>query len=152
MRVVLIVSLVLLVGAGLGLAQQQRLDASAGSTNHVPTGSSTDYTPLTKDLHLMPQVTEETNKTNAEISIGKKLNVSGPLISTVKVKKASDVPRRVWDFINPFAPTEKVENLEGRADLSPRAWASTVGIHPGSSAFADATTHEPTMTLLSVHK
>jgi hypothetical protein len=151
MRSVLFVSVVLLVGAAVALAQQQGLDASAG-TNRIQTGASKDYTPLTMDVQLLSRVTEDTGKTNAEVAIGKKLSVGGPLISTVKVKKASDVPRRVWSLINPFAPTENGEKLEGRSDLSPRAWASTVGFHPGSSAFPDATTHEPTMAVLSVHR
>ena len=89
-------------------------------------------------------------KATNEISLGKKMTLGGPLVRTFKVKRVLDAPRRMFQLINPFAPVEHVEQFERTADLTPRAWASTVGLHPGGSAFAEATTHEPTMTLLSV--
>jgi hypothetical protein len=76
--------------------------------------------------------------------------MSGPLVQTFKVKRISDASRRALQLINPFAPVEHVEPVERTSGLSTRAWATTVGLNPGRSAFPDATTHESTMTLISI--
>lgn len=52
---------------------------------------------------------------------------------------------------NPFVPSatnneNKVEHIEG---LSTRAWTTTVGWHPGESAFPTAMTHESKLVLIS---
>jgi len=141
MRAVLLMTMVFTLAAASGLAQQQALDTSKRGTN---SGA------LTRTLQFSSLTAENTPKAAAEISVEKKVSVSGPLVQTFKVKRVSDVPRRMLHLINPFAPAERVEQFERTPDLSTRAWASTVGFHPGGSAFADATTHEPTMTLLSI--
>jgi hypothetical protein len=86
----------------------------------------------------------------AEISIGKDFKLGGPAVSSVKTRKVLDVPRRILKFLNPFAPTEESTAFDQKRRLSSRAWSTTVGLHPGRSAFPDATTHEPTMTLVTV--
>jgi len=90
------------------------------------------------------------SKATSNISLGNELKMSGPLVQTFKVKRVSDVPRRALQLINPFAPVEHVEQVERTSGLSTRAWATTVGLHPGGSAFPDAATHESTMTLIAI--
>ena len=93
---------------------------------------------------------QEPQSTSSDMRLGKKLRASGPLIHVIKSEKVSEAPRRALQLVNPFAPVEKVEPLEKTRDLNPRAWSTTVGLRPGTSAFADVRTHEPTMSLVTV--
>jgi len=133
--------MVLTVAAMRGLAQQQALETSSGGTN---SGA------LTPTLRFSSLTAEDMSKATSNISLGKELKMSGPLVQTFKVKRFSDVPRRALQLINPFAPVEHVEQVERTSGLSTRAWATTVGFHPGGSAFPDATTHGSTMTLIAI--
>ena len=86
-----------------------------------------------------------------DVAIGKKLRIGGPVVHSFKVKKAMEVPGRIIKLLNPFAASEgAAPAIEQKRNLSTRAWATTVGFHPGGSAFPDATTHESSMTLLTV--
>jgi hypothetical protein len=85
-----------------------------------------------------------------DIAIGKKLRIGGPVVRSFKVKKATEVPGRIIKLLNPFAASEAAPAFEQKRNLSTRAWATTIGFHPGGSAFPDATTHESSMTLLTV--
>jgi len=143
MNSVLLMTMVLAMAVVRGLAQQQALETSSGGTNSGP---------LTRNLQISSLTATAIAKATNEISVGGKLTLGGPLVRTFKVKRVLEAPRRVLHLINPFAPAEHIEQFERISNLSPRAWASTVGLHPGASAFADATTHEPSMTLLSVRR
>jgi hypothetical protein len=88
---------------------------------------------------------------------GKHVQASGMLVAPAKAKKLSQVPGRLWRWINPFAKDETAAVTETvyTHDYSSRAWATVVGWHPGESAFADPGTHESGMaflTLRSPHK
>ena len=85
-----------------------------------------------------------------DIAIGKKLRIGGPVVRSFKVKKATEVPGRIINLLNPFAASEDAPAVTQKRNLSTRAWATTIGFHPGGSAFPDATTHESSMTLLTV--
>src|SRR5437667_12414786 len=141
MRAVLLIMMFLTAAAARGLAQQQALDSSSGGTNSAA---------LTRTLRFSSLTAGDMSKATSNIFLGKKLTVSGPVVQTFKVKPVSDAPRRTLQLLNPFAPLEHVEQTERSSGLSTRAWATTVGLHPGRSAFPDATTHESTMSLLSV--
>jgi len=92
----------------------------------------------------------ETRTNQAGLSLGKKLHVGGPVVSGFGARKILDVPRRVLRFINPFTPVENTESFEKTAKVNPRAWTTIVGLRPGASAFEDVTTHESSMTLLTL--
>ena len=141
MRAVLLITMVLTMGALRGLAQQQALDSSSGGTN---SGA------LTQTLRFSSLTAGDMSKATSNIFLGKKLTVSGPVVQTFKVKRAADAPRRALQLINPFAPVEHIEQVERSSGLSTRAWSTTVGLHPGGSAFPDATTHESTMSLIAI--
>jgi len=85
-----------------------------------------------------------------DVAIGKKLRIGGPVVHSFKVKKAMEVPGRIIKLLNPFAASEPAPAIEQKRNLSTRPWATTIGFHPGGSAFPDATTHESSMTLLTV--
>ena len=125
-------------------AQQQVLQTSGGDTKSAAVSSAS----TNRLLSLLPEGTP-TNQDS--IAIGKELRLGGPAVKVFKTRKVLDVPRRILNVLNPFTPSERAEvSFTPTRNLNPRAWATTVGFHPGGSAFADATTHEPTMTLLSV--
>ena len=77
--------------------------------------------------------------------------ISGPLVRPFKAKKLREVPKRLFHVINPFARDEE-SDLKGTQRVSTQAWATTVGWHPGSSAFADPVSHESSMSLISVSR
>ena len=123
--------------------QQDRQTSSRDTKSATLLSASTN--------HLFSLLTEGTPTNQDNIAIGKKLRLGGPAVEVFKAKKFWDVPRRVLNVLNPFTPLERNEvPFTQTRSLNPRAWASTVGFHPGGSVFADATTHEPTMTLLSI--
>ncbi len=78
------------------------------------------------------------------------MRASGRLIHLFKGEKVSEAPRRALQLVNPFAPTQRVEPLEKTRALNPHAWSTMAGLHPGGSAFPDARTHEPAMSLVTV--
>ena len=141
MRATLLLMVILALAAPRVIAQQKGLETSVRGTN---AGVSLPA------ARLSSLVTQDTQLTTAEFAVGKKLRARGPLVSIFKARNVLDVPRRAFHFINPFAPAEGGGQLEQAADVNPRAWASTVSFHPGGSAFPDATTHESTMSLLTV--
>jgi hypothetical protein len=79
------------------------------------------------------------------------VEVNGPLVSPLKSKKVSEVPKRMFQSINPFAPTQ-TKPVERLPKTSPRAWSEIVGWGGGQSAFPSEVTHEPRMTLVTVSK
>jgi len=125
-------------------AQQQDLQTSARDTKSAALLSASTN-------RLLSLFAEGTPTNQDNIAIGKKLRLGGPAVRVFKAKKVLDVPRRVLNLLNPFTPLERNEVLfTPTRNLNSRAWTTTVGFHPGGSAFADATTHEPTMALISV--
>lgn len=84
--------------------------------------------------------------------VKKNLQASGPLVRPFKAKKLREMPRRVLHLFNPFARTEAAAETVSVRELSPRAWTTTVGWHPGGSAFSDAVTHEPSLSLISLSR
>ncbi len=82
------------------------------------------------------------------------LEVTGPLVSPFR-GKASEVPGRLLNLINPFAPVEPSATSAPPRTVrgpSPRAWTTVAGWHPGRSAFPDAVTHESGMALISISR
>jgi len=79
-----------------------------------------------------------------------KYQVDGPLGAPLKSRKISELPKRVFQSINPFAPS-KSEATQSIPKVSPRAWTDTVG-WGAQSAFVNEVTHEPRLTLVTVTK
>ena len=136
-----ICQLVVLLGlaASQSVAQQPGREASASTTN---TPSMTEGTRLLAPLLEEPKA--------SDVIVGKKAELSGPLVRPLKVKKLGDVPKVLLQLINPLAVSERKIELETTRQLSTRAWATTVGWHPGASAFPDPMTHESSMGLFTL--
>jgi len=130
---------VLALAAASAYSQQKGLETS-------PRGTHSEVLP--PDGRLSTLLTQNPELTSFEPSSGKKLHVSGPLVRALRATKIAEVPRRLLHLVNPFTPSERGEHLAG--DLNPRAWSTMVGLHPGGSTFADATTHESGMGVLTV--
>ena len=126
--------------AGGAVLAQQSLETSAANTNSTELRSNTRISSL---------LIEDT-KHYEDVIVRKDVEFSGPLVRPLKAKKLWEVPRRLLQLINPFAPTESREEWASSRGLSSRAWTSAVGWNPGRSAFPDAMTHEPTMGLISM--
>jgi len=60
-------------------------------------------------------------------SVGRHLRIEGPMVKVFKGAKIWDVPRRLLQAVNPFAPSESTEAVSRSRDLNPNAWASSVG-------------------------
>jgi hypothetical protein len=82
----------------------------------------------------------------------KNLRFSGPAVAPFKAKRLREVPRRVLHAINPFAKQEEPPEFEGLPRVTSQAWTTTVGWHPGASAFADPVTHESRLGLISISR
>jgi len=132
MKAGLLLILVLTVSAGQILAQQT--GASLGRTN-APA--------LSFDSAASPYLNPDLQSKESEVKLGKGLRARGPLVQLFHTRKPGEVPKRFWRLINPFSRSEAAPGSEAiRArDLSPRAWTTTVGSHPGVSSVSWSLTH-----------
>ena len=78
---------------------------------------------------------QDTDKT--DVIQGKHFQVSGPLVHVAKSKSIWNAPRRFLQLINPFAKREPQPRIERLPGVSPNAWTTTVGWHPGATALDD---------------
>src|SRR5258705_247569 len=68
---------------------------------------------------------------------GKHFQLSGPLVHVAKSKSIWNAPRRFLHLINPFAKREPQPRIERLPGVSPNAWTTAVGWHPGATALDD---------------
>ena len=123
--------------ASLASAQQRVSETSSESANSFSL----------PDNRASSLLIQKATTANSDSRSGKKLRLGGSLLRAFKGRRIADLPRRVRHLINPFAPVERVEQFEKTRDINPRAWSTMVGLHPGGSAFPEATTHESTLGL-----
>ena len=135
MKATIVITVLLSLAAGRGLAQRQDLETSAPNAK---------LTAAQLSLH------EDMRLTQGDVIVGKDFQFSGPLVRPFKSHKLREVPRRLLQLINPFAPVEPGEEIESVRGISPRAWTSTVGWSTGRSSLPVEVTHEPIMSLISV--
>ncbi len=79
------------------------------------------------------------------------VQVGGALAPTLKSKKFSQVPKKMFQAINPFAPV-KAEAKQSVPGVSSRSWPEITGWNPGQSQFASEVSHESRAVLVSVSK
>jgi len=105
------------------------------------------------DAHLLDSLTAQSSAVNGSgANASDRLQVRGPVADLFHACNASDFSGRLLYMVNPFAKSESQKAIEYSGSLkrvSPRAWTTIVGWSPGSSAFADPVTHEPTMTFVT---
>jgi hypothetical protein len=140
MKAAFVVGLFLAMAASQTFAQGTALEST--TTNTVTVAPSPAISPLVLEKVTVKQDVIDTQH----------LRLSGPLVRPMKAKRLREVPRRLFHAINPFAPQEDTDEFKGMARVSSQAWTTTVGWHPGASAFADPVTHESKMGLISVSR
>ncbi len=129
------------LGAGAALAQQ-------GTQGSAP---DTKPSGLSANENLQAYLQRNSTPVKQPAPVTPNLQVSGPLVEPFKAKQGSSTPKQLLQLVNPFAPVPPQPAPETRTrGISTRAWTSVVGWSPGSSAFPDAVTHEPHMSLVSV--
>jgi hypothetical protein len=136
-----IVVAVLALGAASVSAQQKGLETASRA-------GDSDF--IQSNARIAALLNQEQTPANSDLSLGKKVRASGPVIHLIKGEKATETPRRMLDLVNPFAPAKKIEPVEKTRELNSHAWSTMVGLHPGGSVFPDARTHEPSMSLVTV--
>ncbi len=134
--------IVILALAGERVAAQQ--PGLATSSRATPAA------PAVSDERLSGLLSQTAQATEQDTIVTKQLKVSGPLVRPFKATRFWEFPRRLVHLINPFARSEPREEPQAVRELSPRAWSTVVGWHPGQSAFPDALTHESSMGLISL--
>jgi hypothetical protein len=89
--------------------------------------------------------------TIARQAVDETTRANGPEPPSVSTPDISDV---VVQPKVPAAPLLKIEKAEKRVappnDRASHAWTTTVGWHPGTSAFSDPVTHESQLKLVSI--
>jgi hypothetical protein len=124
MKAGLVLTVVLVLFAARVMGQQSNV--SVGRTN-APA--------LSFDTAVSAYLNAESQPKPSELKIGKGLHVRGPLVHLFHARKPGEVPKRFWQLINPFSRSQAPEPEAVRArDLSPRAWTSVAGWHPGVSS------------------
>jgi hypothetical protein len=133
--------LIVVLTACRAIAQQPAAKVTTPATNSAPARYDTSLSSL---------LTTDFDSTRDDVITGKSFQVSGPLVRPLKANKIWNVPQRLFQLVNPFAAPEPKFEVERVGDLSPRAWSTVVGWSPGASAWPDAVTHVPKLTLFSV--
>jgi len=137
-----IIGLIALISAEPLAAQQTTVDYSS-ATSGVPAYQN-DSSLITKDPR----------RQRDDVLVGKKYTFTGLLvrpIKAIKLHKAGSALVKLLGAINPFArEQDSGEERVFEGELSTRAWTSSVGWHPGASAFPNAVTHEVGLTFVSV--
>ncbi len=116
-------ALMLLSLGALGAQEQQQQSKGSASS-----GERLD-SPVNE--RLMKEVLKEIEASHASAkvsaSVGRHLRLEGPVVKVFKGAKIWDVPRRLFQVVNPFAPSDHTEVVARSRDLNPNAWASSVG-------------------------
>ena len=100
--------------------QQSKGSASSGQRFDSPVNSR-----LTKEVLKEIEASHASAKVSA--NVGRHLRLEGPVVKVFKGAKIWDVPRRLFQVVNPFAPSDHTEVVARSRDLNPNAWASSVG-------------------------
>jgi len=126
----------------------QKTFAQQQGTEGSPLNTESD---LFSSGSLSSGTTQDAQITAPQLFLGKPVRARGPLVGILRPKTWLEVPRRFFQYLNPFASVEPREEVIDRSTgLNTRAWITTVGLRPGSSAFPDPINHESTMSLLTL--
>jgi len=123
------------------LAQQQHSDV-------IPSGPDSAVAPR----NLSEALSEKAPQENAHITVGKRFQVNGPLAQPFKTHKLRTLPRRLFHWINPFAPSERQEEVLRSRDYDTRPWSSTEAWRSGGPWFPNEAYHEGGLSVISVHR
>ena len=138
MKLARTVLLVALFAAGEAVAQQPAVGSAASSTN-----AATAFR-YNRSLWSLPAGSQRYDRQDF---ISKQSSPSsGFLLASSSQRLQAKTPLSLslglLESVNPFAPLKQKNEPTRIYHLSTRAWTTTVGWHPGASAFPDAITHE----------
>ena len=111
-----------------------------------------DSTAFPHSTRLSNMLSEKGPQETASFSLGKRFQVSGPLVQPFKTRKLRSFPRRLFHWINPFAPTERREQVLRSGDYDPRPWSAVAGWSSGGPWFPNEATHEGGLTFMSISR
>lgn len=147
MKTMVLMGISLLAAAPEGRTQGSATNAAPTSTNTTELSVEQQImnAPLRFDLNAPPPPASSALLTTNIIT--------GPFVEPFRAPRASQVPKRLFNLVNPFAPMETAStpHKASARDVSARSWSSVVGWKPGQSQFVDERTHEPTMGVVVVN-
>ena len=115
----------------LMLASLTALGAQAQEQQSKGSASSGDLFDSPVNERLVKQVLKDMETgyglAKPSASVGRHLRIEGSVVKVFKGARIWDVPRRLLQAVNPFAPSESTEAVSRSRDLNPNAWASSVG-------------------------
>ena len=122
--------------------------------------TNSDFTMATPQVSVsrndVSLITQDPQQLRDDVIVGKKFTVTGLLVrpfKAFKLHKAGSGLVKLLQAINPFSrEKDSTEEVRYEGELSTQAWTSSVGWHPGASAFPNAVTHEVGLTFLSVSR
>ncbi len=122
MKAMVTLALLFLVALGAQGQQQQSKGSTSSSGNRF-------RSPVNERLvkEIVKEMEANHASANPSASVGRHLRISGPVVRVFKGAKIWNVPRRLFQVVNPFAPSEHMEAVPRSRDLNPNAWASSVG-------------------------
>lgn len=145
----LMLAIGLSLGAIQGGAQAQTNDTveSLLPGTNAPPDSSPGFT----SISVAPLLTEDhPAPPQTIIDPSESLRAATALQQTKPAGQFSKTTRRFFERLNPFAPVETPAPVARDTRISPHAWTTVAGWHPGVSAFADPETHEPELDLFNL--
>lgn len=138
-----VIVLAVLFSCGPLLGQQQHSDI-------IPSGPGPDSAVAPRNLS--EALSEKAPQEGAHVTVGKSLQVTGPLAQPFKKHKFRTLPRRLFHWINPFAPSERQEEVVRSRDYDTRPWNSTEAWRSGGPWFPNEAYHEGGLSVISVHR
>jgi len=111
--------------------------------------SSMDSAASRSGVAHVTAVLEQRNRSS--VMVTRNVEATGPLVRLFK-GRIREAPKRFLQLINPFASGDEQSRIDAPKGLSPRAWTTVVGLHPGASAFPEPMTHEGGITLISASR
>ena len=146
--------LVILLVSGISLTrsfgENAATQAKPAATETEAANAADSSTSVLSEARFSSLLNSAATINKSDVSVQKRSRFGGPLLSAFRAFDLTEVPKRVMQLINPFAPVEQSDRIDKTTYLSARAWSTTVGWNPGGSAFADARTHEANLTLVRI--
>lgn len=139
----------LMLGAIQGGAHAQTNDR--GQSLIPGTNAPPDASPGFTSISVAPLVTEDhPAPPQTLIDPGESMRAATALQQAKPAGQFSKATRRFLERLNPFAPVETPAPIARDTRVSPHAWTTVAGWHPGVSAFADPATHEPELDIVKL--
>jgi hypothetical protein len=133
---------------GVAAAQEERLySVTLSATNSPDTDAGTNGVAASTSI-----LTPGDLRAASVQPLTEQVQAEGALTYLFGGTNIFELPGRLWSLVTPSSPIAKTEPIRNERGLSSRPWSAIVGWTPGASAFPDATTHEPTIGLITFRR